>query len=302
MFAAMAPARHGRKLKRNASREAVPVTVGIVTCIRGGMRKHWIVLETRMHCGRECASIGSRQVWLHQLLAGTMHKSKYHHTIGNFVAECMEAAKTRNAALSQDVAPLQDVQPAASASSQGAPALAGRLSIVRKDSSDDEGMMPTKRRKKKAGRGRASISGFVELTVRDIEITCNVRGRRVLVPIDTGDLGRIVSHLKPRAGEVATDSASGFGKLLGPGDAKRIAWRSSALSQGPGCWQIVYEDKGGSAIACRSGMQVPHMTLAGEPMNLTEQRKAAADVLKKARRTWNRLDCSDRDRSSDEEP
>ena len=86
----MSPAKK-RRLKRNVSREALPVKVESVMRIRGGVRKRWFVLDTVEAMGRECVSIGSIKPLLHTLLGGNMHMSKYYHAINNFVADCFDA-------------------------------------------------------------------------------------------------------------------------------------------------------------------------------------------------------------------
>ena len=89
----------------------------------GGMRKHWYVLETTEHLGQECVGIKSTQKWLHSLLNGQVHNSKYHNAISNFVSDCVEAfhqQTQRPSASSQDAPPdpLESQPAGASASSQ----------------------------------------------------------------------------------------------------------------------------------------------------------------------------------------
>ena len=59
-------------------------------------------------------------------------------------------------------------------------------------------------------------------------------------------------------------------------------------------------DKDGNTAIFRSGLTVPRKNLAGGMMETQEQMDAACQVLVKARREWNRLDCSDRARFEDE--
>ena len=87
----MAPRR--RRLRRNASREALPVEVAAVKCVRGGKRKRWMVLDTVTHLGYECVCLSSRHPWLHLLLAGQLHRSAFHGAINNFVRDCRVAAR-----------------------------------------------------------------------------------------------------------------------------------------------------------------------------------------------------------------
>ena len=86
----MAPRR--RQLRRNVSREALPVEVASVKCIRGGRRKRWMVLDTITHMGHECVCVSGRHPWLHMLLAGQVHRSPFHAAINNFVRDCRAAS------------------------------------------------------------------------------------------------------------------------------------------------------------------------------------------------------------------
>ena len=67
------------------------VDVQMQKCIRGGKRKHWMVLHTQVFMERECVGIKSTQGWLHMMLVGTLHRSTYHHAISNFVNDCIDA-------------------------------------------------------------------------------------------------------------------------------------------------------------------------------------------------------------------
>ena len=122
----------------------------------------------------------------------------------------------------------------------------------------------------------------------------------MLVPVDDGSLAKIVEHLLPRKGEEPRLDDSHLKDLLDDDDAGRIWWRSDpASSQGIGYWLIQYTDSSGALVRCRGGLTVPHMTLAGKPLSLAEKLAAARQVLIKARREWNRLDCSDKERFAD---
>ena len=296
-----------RKLKRNVSQETIPVTVESVKCIRGGMRKHWCVLETTEHLGRECVSIKSTQKWLHSLVNGQLHNSRYHNAISNFVSDCVEAfdQKTEGPSASSQGAPpvpLEDQPAGASTSSQAA--LAGRAAIFRDRTPDSEDEAPAivPKKARRVSTTRASSKGWATISVRGMEITCYAgRGRQLLVPVDTGDVDRIVQHLLPKAGEDARASESNFITLLEESDVKLIWWRKAPVSsQGCGWWVVNYTDNDGNAGTFRSGLMVPRKNLAGEMMEQQEQMDAASKVLVKARREWNRLDCSDRARFEDE--
>ena len=124
----------------------------------------------------------------------------------------------------------------------------------------------------------------------------------MLIPVDDGSLAKIVEHLLPRKGEEPRLDESHLKDLLEEDDAGRIWWRSDpASSQGIGFWLIQYTDANGAIIRCRGGLTVPHLDLSGKPLSLTDKLGAARLVLAKARREWNRLDCSDKDRFADDD-
>ena len=290
-----------RKLKRNVSRETLPVTVKDVKCIRGGKRKRWCVLETEEHMGRECVRLGSTQKWLHLLLAGQEHNSQYNNAINNFISDCIDALKDRraNPAASSQGAALTPIGDAPSASSQVVKT--GRAAIFDRDSPSDtesEAKAAAPMKKPRTSNRRASARGWDTISVRGFGVMCcGGRGRQLLVPIGTGDLDTIVQHLLPRADEARREESC-IADLLEEDDQKCIAWRkSSASSQGTaGFWQVFYTDEEGRSMRFRSGLTVPRKTLAGETMTAQQQMDAARQVLLRAKREWNRLDRSEADR------
>jgi hypothetical protein len=147
--------------------------------------------------------------------------------------------------------------------------------------------------------------GWVTITVRNITFECTCkRGRQLLVPICTDHLDRIVQHLLPRSGEESRLTPHDFKHLLKEGADQRLAWRISrsirraAPSQGLrsetaiGHWIVFYTDADGKDCESYIGLGVPRSSLQGEPLTAEEQMYAAQAVLVKAKREWNRLDCS----------
>ena len=138
------------------------------------------------------------------------------------------------------------------------------------------------------------------MLVRGITIKCFCGpGPRLLVPVDTGDVDRIVQHLFTRAGELA-DTETSFAYLLSDNETGLIVWKSppaAAASQGPpataGSWQILYHNDQGQPKRTSQGLQVPARDLAGEVLSAEGLRDAASQVLLKARRLWNHSDCRD---------
>ena len=162
----MSPAAKRRRLKRNVSRESLPVKVESIRCIRGGVRKEWLVLETNTVMGRECVSIGSTKQWLHILLSGQVHRSTYYHAINNFVAECFVAAKACKALQpvplldTQDKqVPLQDKQDGGAASSQVAKRGRAAIFAAGDDESEDQLRAIAPRKQGRKGFGPARWDG-----------------------------------------------------------------------------------------------------------------------------------------------
>ena len=276
-----------------------------ITCIRGGARKRWLVLDTVQAMGRECVSIGSTKPWLHTLLAGNMSMSNYYHAINNFVADCFDAVNRGKrgppgSAKNVPPVPLQDKPDGGAASSQGMKR--GRAAIF---GVDDEPEDPPNAIVQRKRRLRAKVAtGFATVKVRNIEILCYCRrGRQLLVPVGTDDLDRIVQHLIARAGEGPRPTPGGFADLLERTDENYITWRiarrpRTASSQAVGSaspvghWTVHYTDKDGKACETTIGLGVPKVSLTGDHLALQEQMQAARLLLVRARREWNRLDCS----------
>ena len=296
----MAPRR--RQLRRNVSREALPVEVASVKCIRGGRRKRWMVLETITHMGHECVCVSGRHPWLHMLLAGQVHRSPFHAAINNFVRDCRAAARRQWRGNSSEALS----EPAGTpASSQGGPK--GRAAIFGSDSDSDHARMESPAKRRRVGGKPVARTGLRSVLIRGITVRCFCGpGPRLLVPVDTDDLDRIVQHLVTRAGEQA-DSDSSFGHLLSESDAGLILWKApAASSQGApvtaGSWQIIYQNDKGQTKRTREGLQVPAIDLAGEALSAEAVRDVASKVLVKARRLWNQSDYSERPRLLDNIP
>ena len=289
----MAPRR--RRLRRNASREALLVEVAAVKCVRGGKRKRWMVLDTVTHMGYECVCLSSRHPWLHLLLAGQVHRSAFHGAINNFVRDCRVAARRQwrgnsSEALSQAAE--------TAASSQGRPK--GRAAIFDGDRESDEARVDPAAQRLRRRPNENARAGLRPVLVRGITIKCFCGpGPRLLVLVDTDDVDRIVQHLFSRAGEKA-DTEVSFACLLSDNETGLIVWKSppaAAASQGPpataGSWQILYHNDKGQLKRTSQGLQVPARDLAGEVLGAEGLRDAASQVLLKARRLWNQNDCRD---------
>ena len=63
-----------------------------------------------------------------------------------------------------------------------------------------------------------------------------------------------------------------------------------------GHWVVHYTDKDGKDCESCVGLGVPRSSLIGEPLTEEQKMEAARQVLMRARRDWNNLDCSGEDR------
>ena len=152
---------------------------------------------------------------------------------------------------------------------------------------------------------RPCALGWATVHLRNVNnLCCCRRGRQLLVPVGTEDLDHIVQDLAPRAGENPIATPGNFTDHLDHMDENLITWRlarrrSKASSQALGVdrhvghWHVHYTDKEGKACESSVGLGVPQASLSGLPMALEEKMLAAGQVLARARREWNRLDCSD---------
>ena len=310
MVAQLPPNGSRRRLKRNATNQR-NVEVQLQKCIRGGRRKQWMVLDTRVFMERECVSIKSTQPWLHMMLAGTLYRSTFHNAISNFANECHDELQKLGAAAADS-----SQASVAAASSQASPApvqdckasretaKVGRDAIIaRDDSSEEDLVQPIVRRRSKNHEAR----GWATVSVRGMNIECYAgRGRQLLVPIDGNSIDLTVEHLSHRGGEAlhqqCDEKTAAFGDLLKDADVGKIAWRQNrqASSQSVGFWQIMYRNQRGLVVRGRNGLTVPRGSLAGTPWSPEEQRDAARMVLTKARAQWDLLDCSTADRFAEE--
>ena len=59
-----------------------------------------------------------------------------------------------------------------------------------------------------------------------------------------------------------------------------------------GHWHEHYTDKAGKDCEISVGLDVPRLSLGGEQMTPEQKMDAARQALARARREWNRLDCS----------
>ena len=293
-----------RRLRRNESSDTHPVEMAPVLCIRGAVRKAWMVLPVQEKQGRSCVTVSNNAPWLMHLLGGTRFAKHHRGAVANFVQECAmafaEASSQSQPASGQNeqLAPLADA-----ASSQVVSRKRGRNRIM---DSDDEAevavpsVLAKPKPKARIRRQRRTRRGeFVNLTIRNFSLTFTLAsGPKMLVPVEGTGIQNIVDDLLPRRTEVrkhVSMSSDDVKEHLTEVDKGRLLWRSPSWDR-PGCWTICYRDAAGERMRSSAGLRVPRTSLAGEVLELKEVTHAALQVLKKARREWNRLDQSDAER------
>ena len=297
-----------RRLRRNESTESHPITISKIYCIRGAVRRAWLVLPLQELHGREWLPVSINSPWLMHLLGGVRNAKHYRGAISNFVRECADtfAKACSQAALSHasSAPPLMD-----QALSQGTQSKRGRGKILDSDDEADclvsavTGPAKPKRQARHARRRpRARRGELMTLSIRGFCTTMTVvAGPKILIPVDESVVQKIVEDLLPRKGEAkhgAKHSADQVIKdQLTEEDRGRVRWRSATRSS-PGFWTVSFQDEDGARISSSAGLRVPLLSLAGEELSSEDYQAAALQVLRKARRQWDRLDQSDAERYS----
>ena len=296
----------GRRLKRNVTTDALPIEIGKVYCIRGAIRKAWMVLPVQQLHGRDCVSITNSSSWLMHLLGGVRRARDHRGAVANFVLECaelfMKASSQVGPATAEDSAPLADGSQ--EASSQEASAKRPRSRIFGSDDEADPGALALEAPKRGRGRGRrprrTRRGEWVNLEVRGIPLSFTLlSGPKIVVVMEASLIQRIVDDLLPRRGEARqglTDEADKTVKQhITPQDKGRLQWRAPSW-RAPGCWTVVFLNADGERSSSCAGLRVPRVSLSGEVLNVEELTAAALQLQTKARREWNRLDHSDAER------
>ena len=293
----------GRRLKRNVTTDALPIEIGKVYCIRGAIRKAWMVLPVQQVQGRDCVSITNSSSWLMHLLGGVRRARDHRGAVANFVLECaelfMKASSQVGPATAENLAPLAD-----EASSQDASAKRPRSRIFGSDDEADPGVLVPEAPKRGRGRGRrprrTRRGEWVTLEVRGIPLSFTLlSGPKIVVDMEASLIQRIVDDLLPRRGEARQGLSHEADKTvkqhITPQDKGRLQWRAPSW-RAPGSWTVVFLNALGERSSSCAGLRVPRVSLSGEVLNVEELTAAALQLQTKARREWNRLDHSDAER------
>ena len=312
-----------RKMRRNASEPDESVQIQQVTCIRGGVRKEWLVLPLTIINGRQCAPFSPFKTWLHLLLNGGCghsagrladRTSPHVGAITNFFNECLQ--KFKECSRQESCEPKQGCEPSHAAGSGDAAGCEpnppgkkrGRQAVMSDSDSDNEKEQDSGRMKrtKKAVRKRTTPRGeFINAKIRGMEFCFTVTsGPRVCVPIEGPWLENMVQdllsrrHEESRSGEIVRQK-NGPKSLLTEKDKGRIAWGCQTKTTAA-AWVICFTNKDGVEKRARSGLAVPSMSLTGEQIPEEKFLDNARKVLIKARKEWDRVDHSGADRFGDD--
>ena len=271
-------------------------------CIRGGARRSWMALPLMEVAGRPCATIKAGSSWLYHLLAGRPRAADYDGAVVNFVREC-------RAAFVEDVAAQVAASTASSqgdegmASSHGAQEAAfaqghakGKRLILDSDDEADAPCAVVRPLKRKTKQRRLRAGTLVTRSIRNMSLTYTMpHGRCVAVPVDVDALQQIVTDLAGRRGESKQAASrqvpvAGVKGLLEHCDKGRIYWRVPAAAAGYFC--VRYCKSNGKMAFFSAGLRVPTTTLTGESLGHEGYMNGAAQVLRRARATWDRMDAS----------
>jgi hypothetical protein len=321
-----------RRLKRNVSDVPLPVEFGQVMCIKGGLRKHWLVVPIETVSGEICVPVASHSDWLHQLLTGMCYKT-LKCVVRDFVHDCfrefhatfnadkvgassqVEAGRLCSQESSGGEAVASSQVEDSAASSQVVTHLQkkkGKAAIMSDSDESSDTRHLAKNRPTRRPRRRGQ---FVNVTIRGFAFKFTVsNGPKLLVPVQGPWTQSMVSHLLLRAGATkplsmsSSDVASSQEQesksptfeprsLLTNLDKGRIRWRPPSASQ-LAAWVIVYEGDSGKIRTFRTGLIVHAHTLSGSRVPPQEFKDNVAKVLARARDLWNEMDKSKRERYS----
>ena len=297
----------GRRLKRNVTTDALPIEIGKVYCIRGAIRKAWMVLPVQQVQGRDCVSITNSSSWLMHLLGGVRRARDHRGAVSNFVLECadlfMRSSSQGGPATEENLAPLADGSQ--EASSQEASAKRPRSRIFGSDDEADPGVLAPEAPKRGRGRGRrcprrTRRGEWVTLEVRGIPLSFTLlSGPKIVVDMEASLIQRIVDDLLPRRGEARQGLSHEADKTVKQHitrqDKGRLQWRAPSW-RAPGSWTVLFMNADGERSSSCAGLRVPRLSLSGEVLSVEEVTTAALQLQTKARREWNRLDHSDAER------
>jgi len=298
-------------LRRNATNDVLGVEIENVTCIRSGVRRHWLVLPTEEFLGVQCVSNTVGKCWLQLMLSG-YNSGDHSNVVTNFFVECLSAFRRKEASdgckpsaqepgALADAVESTDSQRSVSAepTSVDGSRKRGRAAIVSEaDYSEPDEAKPTRRLKaKKETCPRVKRGEFVTLVARDIELTFTVsQGPRLLVPVEGSGIGAIINELQPRGGEAMAEfpvaSTWSPSSLLTPEDRGRVAYRPATRAT-KAAFSVRYADKEGISRTSRAGLLLPSKDLSGDDLPGRDFKALAETTLKRARQEWNRLNRED---------
>ena len=263
-----------RRLKRIVSDVALPVEFGQVMCIKGGLRKHWLVVPIETVSGEICVPVASHSDWLHQLLTGTRDLT-LKHVVRDFVHDCFrEFHATFNA---DKVVASSQVEAGRLCRQEGSAGQAAASSQVEDSAASSPVVTHLQREKGKAAimsdtdessdtrllsknrptRRQTRRGQFVNVMMRGFAFKFTVsNGPKILVPVQGPWTQSMVSHLLLRAGGTkhlsmsTSDVAPSHEQesqsptleprsLLTHCDKGRIRWRPPSATELP-AWVVVY--------------------------------------------------------------
>lgn len=301
-----------RRLRRNTSAALLPVETKSVVCIRGAVRKHWMVLPVHDIGGTTSCLISGRTRWLYQMLCGHNGPKVYRGAVRNFLEESLRIFRSTRAepAEGRGLEPsAQGSEPTGQRAEQANPPAPpkppperkGRAAVMSDSDSEGGGAMEkpgglaAKNVRVSGVRGKPRRGDWVTISIRGFALQLTVvRGPRLAIPVEGPWLQRVISDLHPRAHEA---SSQGEKASLGleETDRGRIRWRGESATNSAS-WVVTYSDGQGRMRDFRAGLTVKGHGVTGERLTLDAFRANAKRLLATARAHWNRLDCSGAER------
>ena len=283
------------------------VETKLVMCIKGGIRRDWMVLPVEDVQGRMCVRVNSLATWLQHMIGGLRYSKGLQAKIKEFVRECSDAYKVvlfpNGVPAPLELASSQEGQGSQeeAASHEDVPVeKKGRSAVMSEsDESSEQGGRPRPKKKARSGRHTSLTGEFVNVSIRGSDFTLTVaRGPSILFPVHGPFVGRMVQDLFDQNTSMAssredTTSIQGWDcrELLSPADRGRTSWRPK--SGGAASWSIAFNDREGKRRSCRTDLFVSTKGFSGEALSHEAFRSNAELVLLCARKTWNAKDCSD---------
>lgn len=297
--------------RSDSGEEAGAIQVASCPCVTGGKSGRPECLPVETVDARECVALNAFEPWLNRVLAGHARdpSGQVAGVVAAFIAEVylQLGANTPGKASDGDQRGGESCLSAGGESCLAGPpapeAARGRAAMGLDEDSDQEQLAA---QGEESHRGASRLRGgppaaWATVSVRGKELTVRKRprGRGILVPLEGPDLPVVLGFLledmrghapAPQRADKRRRADRGAVELL-PADKGKVVWLTAAKA-----WQVVYTKDDGSISRMTKHLAVPVNDRAGRPLDLAAVEEARRVLLFTARRRWNELDRSERQR------